>query len=123
MQNSDHASAKGPPGRKPGLQHPADRRAHQGRYDEETEPWVSGQNLACGENQTLCWKVHRHISWLHVNVEAFEVSPKSRSGVGEPPQREGVRGKQKTEIVLAKGLGDGDQRQQDETQEKRAQTN
>src|SRR5260370_9899773 len=50
-QNREYAAEQRPGWRQPGLQHPAERCAHQCRHAQNTNPWVPYECLARGQNK------------------------------------------------------------------------
>jgi hypothetical protein len=105
------------------LQHPADGGTHQRAGNQNTKPRVSQEDLACSEEQSLPWEVHRHIGGLHGDVDGLEMGPHLRRWVGQATKRESVRRKQKAEIIRDKGQWNGEKRKKSKAQEGHSEAN
>ena len=107
-----HQSAQESPCRgHPSLQHPRDRRAHEGSYQQLPDPGMP-QPLAGSQNQPLCRSVHRHIGRLLNDMEALEVLPHGMRRVGHASVREGVGREQIAEFIIPARHGNSKDRDQ-----------
>src|SRR5438067_12412574 len=61
---------------------------------------MSADEPAGGQSQSLGGRIHRHIGWQLVDVEALEVLPHRMRGVGETAVREGIPGQEIAELVV-----------------------
>ena len=77
---------------------------------------MAEENFAGGKDQPLRGKVHRHVSGLEGDLDAFKMRPQGGGRVGEPAEGEGVGGEEKAEIVLHEGEGNGADGKNGETQ-------
>src|SRR5258708_34842602 len=96
----EESSQERPTGWEPGLQHPADGRAHNRNTDPDSEPGAPKERFPGGERQPLRWWITRHVSRLLDNVETLEMLPLAACGVREAALGEGIRGQQVTGFVL-----------------------
>ncbi len=99
MNDGQHAAQKSPGGRKPRLQHPANRCAHQCAHDQDAKPWIAEQQLPCRHRETLRGKVHRHVGRQHVDVDGLEMDPHRRGRIGQAAVGEGIGCEQKAEVI------------------------
>ena len=100
----------------PALQHPGNRRAHDGHAKQFADPRiVCQQDAERGENKQPR-RIHRVVARPHVDVESLEVLPRIRRGIGESTGGECLCPKQIAELVVNLRRGHGDQRQQRQTQ-------
>ncbi len=98
--------------------------AHQRRPKIKTaEPRISQQDLSRRKQQRLTGKVHRHVSWLHVDVNGLEMNPHCWSWVAQASMRKSIRTQQKAEIIRYKRKRDRKPRQNCDTQRQGGQAN
>jgi hypothetical protein len=60
---------------------------------------MAADDLTCGENQTLRWRILGHIRGPLDDMETFEMHPHRMSCVGQSPVSESVRCEQIAEFV------------------------
>ena len=73
--------------------------------------------LARCQNQSLSGEVHRHIGWLHRDVDGFEMRPHYGRWIGQSAGGKGVTGKQKTEVIRNEWLRDWAYRKKSQAQQ------
>ena len=81
---------------------------------------MTKQHLPCGQYEPLPGKIHRLVGWQHGDVDGLKVHPHRRSWICQPAMREGVGGKQETEVVRHKRQRYGKQRKKRQPQADRA---
>src|ERR1700684_3703056 len=120
-QSEEKRAEKGPAPGQPSLEHPEGCDAHCGYAEQDADPRAA-QELSDGQNRALSGGIFGHVRGNEIYVRGLEMLPKRIRRIGQAGVGTGVGDEKVAEFIGDFRVGNGENREQAETQDYREES-